>query len=291
MIKKINGQLVFSYSCPKTENNKLINTLRLSLLGILMGIFLLPSPAFLASITPQSLIDLTNQERLSNGLNSLVVNPLLTEAAAKKGKAIFKTQTFSHNIVDKKFSSWVRDVGYDYSYIGENLAVDFVTSEGVMTAWNNSPLHKRNLLNPYYQEIGIAAVDGKFQGQDTTVVVQIFGTPAAIALEPLKENFQSTYLNSELNLPEIYQTDWRNIINENLLAQTALSQAVLPAVDSELLLAANSQPALEAYKYLIRPVSIGSLINYSLVFLSLSLIYFLLFSGIYYLLKFKRLTF
>ncbi len=42
----------------------------------------------------------------------------------------------------------------------------------------NSPTHKANILNDHFTEIGIATVDGTYQGNPTTYVVQMFGVPA-----------------------------------------------------------------------------------------------------------------
>jgi len=65
----------------------------------------------------------------------------------------------------------------DISSAGENLAIGFLDSEEVYQAWNNSPSHKANLFNPNYQDIGITVLKGDFQGNETYVVVQLFGAP------------------------------------------------------------------------------------------------------------------
>jgi hypothetical protein len=65
---------------------------------------------------------------------------------------------------------------------GENLAIGFVDSEEVAKAWEASSTHRQNLLEPSYREIGVAVVKGSFQGKETTLVVQFFGTPQAKAV-------------------------------------------------------------------------------------------------------------
>ena len=47
----------------------------------------------------------------------------------------------------------------------------------MVDAWMNSPTHRANIMNPRYEEIGIAVVDGLLNGIETTLVVQMFGTP------------------------------------------------------------------------------------------------------------------
>jgi hypothetical protein len=148
-----------------------------SLLAIVLGIFLLPKTAFMASINPEKIISLTNKERTSAGLNVLHINKQLTQAAEAKAQAILNSQTFDHTIDGKKFSSWIKVTGYQYKLVGENLAIDFVTDEGLMRAWMNSPEHRENILEKDYTEIGIGIAEGKFDGQNTIVVAQLFGDP------------------------------------------------------------------------------------------------------------------
>jgi len=67
---------------------------------------------------------------------------------------------------------------YTYIYAGENLAKNFATSSGVIEGWMNSQGHRENLLNDNYTEIGIAAVNGQLEGEDTTLVVALYGRPS-----------------------------------------------------------------------------------------------------------------
>jgi len=289
MIQRINGQLCFSYGSPKKEYRKLIKAnFKLSLLGLLIGIFLLPQTAYLSAITPEKLIEMTNQDRAAVGLNALTANQLLTQAATIKGQAIISTDTFKHTIDDRKFSSWIRDTGYNYSYVGENLAIDFVTSEGIMEAWENSPLHKKNLLNPYYQEIGIAALSGKFQGQSTTIVVQIFGAPASGSIQPQIENSGLSYLNSAP--AEASLADWQfNRQAENLLTHATINQPSLPLYSNKLILPAYNYEITEPNTFIVQSNSLVNLNNFLMIFSSITLVYLLIFLYYYYFLKINRL--
>jgi hypothetical protein len=69
--------------------------------------------------------------------------------------------------------------GYQYEYAGENLAKNFLFSDGVVTAWMNSPTHRDNILKREYTEVGYAIVNGTLNGEQTTLVVQMFGKPAS----------------------------------------------------------------------------------------------------------------
>ena len=157
----------------KNQKIKLFN----SLFVIVLGIFLLPSLAYLSSITDNRIIELTNKERIKYNIPVLTENEILSVAARTKGEYILKTQKFQHNFDDRKFSAWIKEAGYKYQYAGENLAIDFFTSEGALKAWMDSPTHRENILNEKFQEIGIAVIEGNYEGHDAILIVQIFGTP------------------------------------------------------------------------------------------------------------------
>ncbi|MFH0892777.1 MAG: CAP domain-containing protein [Candidatus Falkowbacteria bacterium] len=146
-----------------------------------MGIFLLPKVAWLSSITEENIIRLTNGERTKNNLEILTANELLAKAAYRKGEDIMASGRFQHNFGDRSFSAWIKEAGYNYTFAGENLAIDFVTSEGALKAWLASPTHQKNILNEKFTETGVAVINGNFQGNDATLVVQIFGAPLLIS--------------------------------------------------------------------------------------------------------------
>jgi len=251
---------------------------------------LLPNSAYQAAISPERLIDLTNQLRENTGLNILTANQLLTKAAEEKGAAILAAQTFSHTLNDKRFSAWIRQTGYNYSYVGENLAIDFSTSEGVTEAWENSPAHKKNLLNPYYSEIGIAAVSGKFQGQDTTVVVQIFGAPAAGSTEILAPAPNFSFLSPGRLLPETETLAAPAETAEKLLTHSILKPQVLPANASKLALNGANASLDSLNKIVVQPPRASAGENFLLAGFLFFLIFSLGFICRRYILKINRLA-
>ena len=149
-------------------------------IGISAAVFLWPpaaTPTIAGSAGAQTLIDLTNAYRQGLDLPQLIVNSRLTQAAVNKAKNILAEQYFSHTSPEgKKFSDWIKEVNYAYFYVGENLAIDFSSPQDTFSAWLNSPTHKANIVRPEFQEIGVADLTGKFNGRETSVVVQIFGS-------------------------------------------------------------------------------------------------------------------
>ena len=75
--------------------------------------------------------------------------------------------------------SWFDKSGYDYKYAGENLAMGFVSLPDQQQAWMNSTEHRKNILNPNFQDIGVAVVQGRIDGAETTLTVEEFGAPFA----------------------------------------------------------------------------------------------------------------
>ncbi len=140
-----------------------------------------PKSIFFAAITKNALIEFTNQKRESLGIHSLKENSKLDEAAYLKANDILEKDYFSHQSPEGLSPwYWFKKTGYNYQLAGENLAIGFLDSEEVIQAWLDSPSHKKNLLEKNYEEMGIAVMKGEFGGNETTVVVQLFGTPKTL---------------------------------------------------------------------------------------------------------------
>ncbi len=183
---------------PHESNNQRAKLLHPSSLLLVMGVFLslqifinsfstrYPTIlGFAAQIAPEEVIRLTNIERQSRGLNPLKSDPLLTKAAARKAGDMVARDYWAH-VSPTGTQPWffISESGYSYRYAGENLARDFSDPASVVKAWMNSPSHRDNLLSNRYQDIGIAVIDGRLTGHDTTLVVQMFGTKLAASAQP-----------------------------------------------------------------------------------------------------------
>lgn len=132
-----------------------------------------------ARIVVGVLIDLTNNQRISNHLQPLVHNKILDAAATLKAQDMVNKGYFAHNSPEGKAPwYWFGQAGYFFLYAGENLAVNFSESNEVENAWMNSPLHRANILDTKFKEIGLATLRGVYEGNETTFVVQLFGTPS-----------------------------------------------------------------------------------------------------------------
>src|SRR3989344_8683734 len=137
-----------------------------------------PSPQF-GAVVAAVLVDLANADRSAEGLPELAIDPTLETAAQMKADDMAEREYFAHE-TPEGFSPWhwFGQAGYGFRYAGENLAVYFSDSTEVEKAWMNSPLHRANILSDKYSEVGIAIAHGRYQGNETTFVVQMFGNPS-----------------------------------------------------------------------------------------------------------------
>jgi hypothetical protein len=141
-----------------------------------------PKNIFFADITKSDLINQLNQKRTATGLNTLTESSALDQAALLKAQDMVSNNYFAHQSPTGLTPwFWFKQVGYAYTYAGENLAIGFADSSEVFNAWLNSPEHRANLLNPHYKDVGTAIVSG-FGSNNTMVVVQLFASPKVVVV-------------------------------------------------------------------------------------------------------------
>jgi hypothetical protein len=167
---------------------------------------------YASDISVSEVIRLTNQERAKSGLTQLQINSELSNAAAGKARDMFEKQYWSHTSPSGT-EPWdfITGAGYSYRVAGENLARDFSNTSSMVQAWMTSPTHRDNIMHPRYQEIGIAVVNGSLDGVETTLVVQMFGAPKVVAVDPAPsivesaqaQDSQQPASNSKETLPVI----------------------------------------------------------------------------------------
>jgi len=138
---------------------------------------------YATDINVQQLMADTNAKRQEAGLSSLTLNTTLSVAAANKAADMFAKNYWAHNSPTGT-APWdfITGAGYHYTVAGENLAKNFSTSGGVVDAWMASPSHRANVLKSGYRDVGFAVVNGMLNGEETTLVVEMFGaTPGELA--------------------------------------------------------------------------------------------------------------
>jgi len=133
---------------------------------------------FATNIATTELYQLVNAERAERGLPALKRNTKLEQAAYKKAQDMFAKNYWAHYAPDGSTTPWqfILSSGYTYKYAGENLAKDFDTSASVMSAWMASAGHRANIVSGNYKDFGMVAIDGSLLGEQTTLVVNMFGS-------------------------------------------------------------------------------------------------------------------
>jgi len=133
-------------------------------------------PVLTAPRTSQTLgeqvIKQTNKKRVRAGCDPLVVDEELTVAAVRQSHYMAATGDFGHyGWRGSTFVSRSRAAGYR-SVAAENVAYGFSSTAEVITAWMQSPPHRRNILNCDVQSFG-AGVQQAVNG--TYYWTQVFG--------------------------------------------------------------------------------------------------------------------
>lgn len=130
----------------------------------------------------ENIVDATNSERIKAGLTPLKTNAKLEQSAKIKVDDMIAHQYFEHTSPSgKTVADLGNEVGYDYVVMGENLALgNFTDASDLLKAWMNSPGHRANILNTSYEDIGVYAAEGTYQGHTVWFAVQHFGTERGV---------------------------------------------------------------------------------------------------------------
>jgi uncharacterized protein YkwD len=170
-----------------------------------------------APFSVENIIDATNEQRIKAGLTPLKSNAKLEESAKLKVEDMIKNQYFEHTSpTGKTVADLGTEVGYDYIVMGENLALgNFTDANDLLQAWMNSPAHRANILSTSYQDIGVYAAQGTYQGHTVWFAVQHFGTQRDVCPSvstALKSDIDS--LNSTINQEESQISSLRTEIED-----------------------------------------------------------------------------
>ncbi len=130
----------------------------IAIAGMLMGMAWSANAGMSGSLS--QVLSLVNAARAEKGCQPLVVDERLTKAAERESRDMVDQAFFSHTEPDGTTpGDRVKDTGYTYQMIGENIEVDGDTvPETAFTNWMNSPGHRANILTCAFRETGIAVV-------------------------------------------------------------------------------------------------------------------------------------
>lgn len=129
----------------------------------------------------QGLLLLTNEARIANGLAPLNEHPALVAAAQKYAETHTRLSPLqlSHQVDGSTLSARMEGEGYvGWTRLGENLHLNpldaFRTVEQTFQDWMTGA-HRDNILDPNFQDIGIACYVGMAEPYPVQICVQDFG--------------------------------------------------------------------------------------------------------------------
>jgi uncharacterized protein YkwD len=109
------------------------------------------------------LLDMTNRDRLQNGLSPLTLDPPTLSIARERAATQLDLPSLSHYDATGQlaFAELLEKSGVDYSLAGENLArssaIDTGVTERVEDALMQSPSHRKNILDGTFTRVSIGA--------------------------------------------------------------------------------------------------------------------------------------
>jgi uncharacterized protein YkwD len=130
-------------------------------------------PVVLSS-SEKDLIERTNAERKKDDKPPLKSSDVLMKVARAHAANMAKQKTMSHELDGKSPADRVKDAGYEFWQMSENIAQGPKANKEVIKGWMDSKGHHDNILSDLPTEIGVArakAADG------TVYWVQVFGRP------------------------------------------------------------------------------------------------------------------
>ena len=137
------------------------------------------------------MLDLVNEERERRGVDPLRLETRLNESSEDHSEWMIRADEFSHTGKGgSDAGERMRDADFPFEGSwtwGENIALQSERGEPGLAddvadlhrSLMNSPGHRKNLLNPDFEVIGIGVERGEYRGFDAVVVTQNFARSAA----------------------------------------------------------------------------------------------------------------
>ena len=126
------------------------------------------SPNYTDLTFSQQVLELTNEQRINNGLRPFKINGILLEAARWLSNDMATRGELNHtDSLGRTFVERFSDFGYGPGSIAENIIYS-MSAESAMNWWMNSQAHRDNILGDY-KEIGVGAAtsNGYYYGTQT----------------------------------------------------------------------------------------------------------------------------
>lgn len=105
-------------------------------------------------------LELVNAARAEEGLQALILDEALSEAAERHAADLATREVMSHYGADGSSPhDRAAALGYDAVKIGENVSAGQRSTDEAIVAWLASAPHRRTLMMPEARDMGIALVE------------------------------------------------------------------------------------------------------------------------------------
>jgi uncharacterized protein YkwD len=163
------------------DRRAIMQVLRWTVVAMAAGFLALSAPAADEKGEPKLskeeklLIELTNKARAKEKLPPVKVNAILVQAARSHSANMVKQRKLEHELDGKRVDKRLDDLKYDWVNCGENIGNfnQLALVNELFDGWMKSPVHRKNILDPNVDEIGIAIVHSP--EQKLWYVTQVFG--------------------------------------------------------------------------------------------------------------------
>lgn len=139
------------------------------------------------SVEARQVMEATNEDRAQHGLGPLKWDPALARAAQRHAEIMVRQGALSHQYAgEADLVTRVSQDGGHFREVAENLAVAPRPAD-LEQEWMHSPPHRRNILDPHLNEIGVGLVR---QGGNLWAVEDFSAAVAALGSSQIEQQVE-----------------------------------------------------------------------------------------------------
>lgn len=144
----------------------------------------------------RQIFSLTNQDRAAQGLPPLQWSPGLERSAQAHAEIMAQEPELSHDYPgEPDLLARAKQAGVPFQTIAENIAAGW-SAEQIDNAWMHSPSHRRNILDPRLNALGVAVVS---HGGHLYAVEDFARMVQTLSIQQVEEQVQALLRQDNVN--------------------------------------------------------------------------------------------
>jgi hypothetical protein len=144
----------------------------------------------------RQIFSLTNQDREVHGLPALQWSAALAGSAEAHDRIMARQSELSHHYPgEPNLLARAKQAGVHFRTLAENIASGW-SAEQIDTAWMHSPPHRRNILDPRLNALGVAVVQ---RGSRLYAVEDFAATADALNLRQVEERVRALLRKADVD--------------------------------------------------------------------------------------------